>query len=209
MLEHPDRYQWARAEADDAGFLDDIVALRADNVIVARQVKFSAHPNDAADPYTWDDLLKQKTSKKGDPLLSLLSKWGRSFRELKAAYTKVEGSLVSNRRPAEDLRSSFAALGVVDLERITDATVRDAVVAQLDGEENAREFFASFRFQLDQPTLKTLEEGVLQRFMRLHGDLSGWKFLKDELRKWVRERNSPPPNGRITLAAIKGAARWQ
>jgi hypothetical protein len=209
MLEHPDRYEWVRVEADDAGFLDDVEALRVDGVIVARQVKFSAHPNDAGDPYSWDDLLKQRTSKKGSTLPSLLSKWGRSFRELKEAYAKVEASLVSNRRPGDDLRSSFAAPGLVDLDRMTDAPLRDAVMAQLGGEENAREFFAAFRFQLDQPKLEIMEDGVSQRFMRLRGDLGGWKCLKDELRKWVRERNSPPPDGRITLAAVKGAARWE
>jgi hypothetical protein len=209
MLEHPGRYEWARVEADDAGFLDDVVALRGAGVIVARQVKFSAHPDDAADPYTWDDFVKERTSEKGNTLLSLLSKWGKSFRELKGAYAGVEATLVSNRRPADDLQNSFAAPGVVDLERITDITVRNSVVAQLGGEENASEFFANFRFQLDLPSLHILEEGILQRFTRLGGDLRAWKNLKDELRKWVRERSSPPPDGRITLAAVKGAARWQ
>ncbi len=50
MLEHPHRYLWARVEADDAEFLDDVVALRADGVIVAKQAKISAHPEDAGDP---------------------------------------------------------------------------------------------------------------------------------------------------------------
>ena len=209
MLEHPDRYEWACVEADDAGFLDDVVALRTDGLIVARQVKFSAHPDDATDPYSWDDLLKQRTSDKGKTLPSLLSKWGGSFKELKDAYTGVEASVVSNRRPADDLRNTFAAPGVVDLKRIADANVRDSVVAQLGGEENVREFFANFTFQLDQPSLNILEDGILQRFTRLGGDLLGWKSLKDELRNWVRERNSPLPDGRITVVAIKAAAKWQ
>ena len=208
MLEHPDRYAWARVEADDAGFLDDVIALRSDDVIVARQVKFSAHPDQEKDPYCWEDLLEERTSKSGKTLPSLLSKWGASFRDLKDVYGSVEASLVSNRRPAEDMLNSFAAPGVVDLERIT-AGVRDSVVARLDGEENAQQFFAAFKFQLDQPSLETLEEGLQQRFMRLHGALDGWKSLKDELRKWVRERNAPPPDGRITLGAVKGAARWK
>lgn len=208
-LEHPERYQWVRVEADDAGFLDDVVALRSDDVVVAKQVKFSAHPDDAADPYTWDNFLKQRTSAKGKALPSLLTKWGKSFQDLKGAHTSVEASLVSNRRPADDLRSSFGAPGIVDLARIADAAVRDAVVAQLGGEQSASDFSDSFRFELDQPGLDILEDAVSGRFLRLHGDLRGWKSLKDELRKWVRERNSPPPDGRITLAAVKGAAEWQ
>jgi DNA polymerase III delta prime subunit len=208
-LEHPDRYTWARVEADDSGFLDDIVALRADDVIVAKQVKFSAHPDDAADPYTWDDLLKQRTSAKGKALPSLLTKWGTSFKDLRNAHGKVEASLVSNRKPADDLRSSFAAPGVVDLERISDPSVRAAILAQLGSEQEARNFFAGFRFDLDQPGLDTLEAAVERRFLNLHGNVRGWKSLKDALRKWVRERNSPPPDGRITLEAIKSAAEWQ
>ena len=168
-LEHPERYRWARVEADDFGFLYDVVALRADDVIVAKQVKFSAHPDDAADPYTWDVLLEERTSAQGKPLPSLLSKWAGSFKELKDAYTGVEASLVSNRRPAEDLRSSFAAPGVVDLERIPDRTVRSAIVAQLGGEQDARDFFAAFRFELDQPGLGILEAAIERRFRTCAG----------------------------------------
>lgn len=208
-LEHPERYTWVRVEADDFGFLDDVVALRADDVVVAKQVKFSAHPDDVADPYTWDDLLKQQTSAKGKALPSLLSKWGGSFQDLKAAHTRVEASLVSNRRPAADLRNSFAAPGVVDLQRIPDPTVRADIVAQLGGEQSALDFFAAFKFELDQPGLNTLEAAIERRFLNLHGDVRGWKSLKDELRKWVRERNSPLPDGRITLGAVKSAAGWQ
>jgi hypothetical protein len=208
MLEHPDRFQWARVEADDAGFLDDIVALRENGVIVAKQVKFSAHPSNAADPYSWDKLLAERTSKQGKPLPSLLAKWGKSFRALKGSYSGVEAILVSNRRPGEDLRSSFAAAGVVDLNRISDSTVRDLVVVQLGGEVNAREFFSAFQFELDQPSLETFEAGVQRRFMRMGGDLGGWNSLKDELGRWIRDRNSPAPDGAITLAAVKSAARW-
>ena len=208
-LEHPDRYTWIRVEADDSGFLDDVVALSADDVIVAKQVKFSAHPDDATDPYTWDDLLKQRTSAKGTALPSLLTKWGASFQDLRNAHGRVEASLVSNRKPADDLRISFAAPSIVELDRIHDPGVRATVVAQLGGEQEARDFFAAFRFDLDQPGLDTLEAALERRFLNLHGNVHGWKSLKDGLRKWVRQRNSPPPDGQITLEAVKSAAEWQ
>ncbi|MEX2302987.1 MAG: ATP-binding protein [Bryobacterales bacterium] len=208
-LEHPDRYEWVRVEADDAGFLDDVVALRADGVVEARQVKFAAHPNDTSDPYTWNAFLSERSSKTGKPLRSLLSKWGASFQELLGAYENVEASLVSNRRPGDDLQNSFGAPGVVDLDRISDATVRGSVVTHLGGRKIAREFFAAFKFQLGQPNLEVLEEYIESRFLRLHSDVGGWHSLKDELRNWVRKRNLPPPDGRITLEAIKNAAKWQ
>src|SRR5260370_42540741 len=104
--------------------------MLADGVIVARLAKFSSHSDDADDPYNWDDLLKQRISKNEKMLPSLLSKWGSSFRELKGDHASVEASLFSNRRPGDDLRNSFAGPGTVDIERITDATVRDKVMTQ-------------------------------------------------------------------------------
>ncbi len=53
-LEHAGRYHWMRVEADDAGALDDVTALRADHRLVAKQVKFSVHPEEDDDPWTWD-----------------------------------------------------------------------------------------------------------------------------------------------------------
>lgn len=35
MLEHPKRYQWIKVEADEAGVLDDVLALREDHSYVA------------------------------------------------------------------------------------------------------------------------------------------------------------------------------
>jgi len=75
MLEHPDRYEWIRVEADDFGYLDDVVALRRDGTIEAKQVKFSAHPENADDPYDWDDLTATKKGKNGQELPSLVGKW--------------------------------------------------------------------------------------------------------------------------------------
>ena len=50
MLKHPKRYKWIRVEADDAGFLDDVVALKSNDQIFAKQVKFSTDPDREDDP---------------------------------------------------------------------------------------------------------------------------------------------------------------
>ena len=42
MLAEPQVYEWVKLEADDAGALDDVVVLKRDGTIVAKQVKFSA-----------------------------------------------------------------------------------------------------------------------------------------------------------------------
>ena|SRR5450756_1228764 len=71
MLEHPERFAWAEVEADDSGALDDVVVQRVDGCHLGRQVKFSAHPDEEDDPWTWDSLLRQEAGKRG-PLRSLL-----------------------------------------------------------------------------------------------------------------------------------------
>src|SRR5690349_17185531 len=62
-LEHCDRYKWVRVEANDAGFLDDVVALMNNNRIVVKQVKYSTDTDSEGDPWTWDDLLSQSHRK--------------------------------------------------------------------------------------------------------------------------------------------------
>ena len=79
LLEHPTRFQEIRVEADDAGFLDDVVALRSDGSFVAKQVKFSTAPESEKDVLTWDRLLEKRESKSGELLSSLLEKWTSSM----------------------------------------------------------------------------------------------------------------------------------
>ena len=81
MLEHPERFAWAEVEADDWGALDDVVVQRMDGCYLGRQVKFSAHPEEEDDPWTWDSLPKQEAGKRG-PLRSLLQKWAKGYSEL-------------------------------------------------------------------------------------------------------------------------------
>jgi hypothetical protein len=83
MLLHPERYKWIRVEADDAGSLDDVVALKSDDQIMARQVKFSTDPDSDDDPWTFEKLLEKTKSEKGKkPTKSLLEKWGSSYSDL-------------------------------------------------------------------------------------------------------------------------------
>jgi AAA ATPase-like protein len=209
MLEDPHRYEWVKLEADEAGALDDVVAMRRDGTIVAIQVKFSAHASEATDPYSWTQLLEEPKSRVGKTLPSLLAKWAQGFRELAASYAKVDARLVSNRRPAEDLQKTLLPNQLIDLDRISDSSVKQEIFRQVGSESEARVFFGAFRIDLAVPGLDTFEDGLRRRFKRLGGDDHGWKNLKDEVRSWVRNRNIPLPAGRITLSDTRRAALWQ
>ena len=82
------------------------------------------------------------------------------------------------------------------------------IVEQLGGEPEAREFFGEFKFRLNRPSLESFEESIRRRFGLLSGTELGRLSLKERLRQWVKFKNEPAPDGRITLAHIKRAAQW-
>ena len=206
MLEHPKRYQWAKVEADDVGVLDDIVALREDQSYVARQVKYAGHPEEDSDAWTWDKLLVEP-DRNGKNGRSLLFRWFRSWQQLRARGTVVEASLDSNRRAGEGLREIIGPNGVVPFDSIPQE-IRTEILRQFADEGSARAFFSEFKFRVDKPELGVLNDGLSQRFFALGGTREGWLSLKDQLRLWVRERYEPPPDGSITVAAVRTAADW-
>lgn len=207
MLEHPTRYQWIRVEADEVGFLDDVVALRADGSFVVKQVKFSAHPEQDDDAWSWERLLEQKEDKKKKKLPSLLEKWVTSLEKLSEQQPVYEASLISNRRVNTQIRSVLSPDGIVNFVQV-DNSIRESIIQQIGDETKARNFFSNFHFYSDRSSLEIFEESLRIRFYRLGGDDKGWLNLKDELRSWVRNRNQPSPDGAITLPVVRNAALW-
>ncbi len=207
MLEHPDRYEWVRVEADDAGILDDVVAKTANGRLMARQVKYSTNPERDDDLWTWGSLLQSRTSPTGRPLPSLIMRLAESW-EMLSTTGEAEAELVSNRRAAPDVEQAREPSGRVRFDQIPNER-RSEIVAQLGGEDRARSFFQSFSLRLDRPGLGVLEDGLRRRFALLGGRDEGWLSLKDELRRWVVKKDEPPPDGHITIAAVREAARWR
>lgn len=207
FLEHPERYRWIRVEADDAGALDDVVALRTDGKIVAKQVKFSTGGLSDKGLWEWKDLLEKRKGSTGD-LPSLIAKWAVSLDELTSNGTVYFAGVITNREAKPELKEAFSKEGLVSFERISDPSVVSEIIGQLGSEARARRFFSMFRFIMDQPALETLEDSVQRRFYKRGCDRQGWLNLKDELRSWIRKRGRPSPDGAITLEAIKNASRW-
>ncbi len=206
-LEHNDRYQWIKVEADEMNFLDDVVALRQDNSIHVLQVKYSTNPDGPDDPWTWEKLLERSKAKNGDQNPSLLQKWASSLQEIKSQWPIFEASVYSNRRAATEIEAVIEN-GIIDFDQVHDPDIRQKIEDQLGGEAISKEFFAIFQFRLNQPGLSEIEEGLRRRLGLLGGTETGWLNLKNELREWVINRNEPSPGGLITLSEIKKAALW-
>jgi hypothetical protein len=210
-LEHPNRYDVIRVEADDRGFLDDVTAESA-NETTAIQAKFSTHPEVEEDHWDVAKLLaeRERSDGKSRKLPSLLAKWGQSVRALQATAQgkTIRARVISNRRPTSQLKACLDTEGRLRLERISDAAIRNELIRQLGGDESASAAVHTLQFELDHPGLEILEEGARRRFFRLGLDERGWLNLKDELRGWVRHRNEPPPDGAITLDVVRLASGW-
>ena len=206
-LEHSDRYEWVQVEADGAGVLDDVDARKTNGISVYRQVKFAVHPNDPKDALTWERLLEQEAGAKGKKQ-SLLQAWYASLQKIMEPDQFIDAALYTN-RDAPEVSQAFLQNGnsQVDFTKIA-PTIREKIIEQLGGDEQARVFFQQFRFGLSRPNLPELEDGLKQRFTVLGGTHEGWLSLKSELRKWVCYRNMPPPDGHIHLADIQKAAIW-
>ena len=206
-LEHSDRYQWVRVEADDAGALDDVIALKSNGTLVVRQVKYSTDPEADEDRLTWDTLLEQKEGKSGKTKQSLLQKWAFSLDAVSTQAENVDAAAVSNRQPSPEIEAVLSQDGAISFDRIADST-RVEIVRQLGDETQARKYFSHFWFRLNRPSLTDLEDGLRLRFFDRGGTEQGWLNLRQELRRWVCFRDQPPPTGMITLAEVKRAAEW-
>ncbi len=206
-LEHTDRYQWIRVEADESGALDDVQALRKDNTFVVKQVKYSTHPDAPKDPYTWKMLIKQEKGK-NEKLLSLLQRWASSLEELKEQFSSIEASVVSNRKASQEIQYAIKnhAYTYIDFDKISDPKIQEQVIQQLGGDSKTWAFFTLFQFYLNEPNLDELEQGLQVRFKRLGGTDLGWLNLKKEVDTWVCWRDKPVLDGKISLHDIKRAA---
>lgn len=203
-LGHSDRYQWVKFEADGAGYLDDVVALKADGTLILKQVKYSNHPDDSNDPLTWDDLLLRKSNSP----TSLLEKWSTSLFDLLDTGYTVQAAVVSNRRAGDDLRANFrSGAGFVTYEDLSQ-DLQKRIAEQIPDTDRAKLFFANFEFQLNYPNYDELEVGIKERFTRVGGEPLGWRELQDEVRRWVAFRNEPRAGGEIYLEDIRRAALW-
>jgi len=206
MLEHPNRFQWIRFEADEAKSLDDIVVCYANGKIDAIQVKYSMHPSKPEDAWGWADILKQKNRKNGGKLDSLFQKWFKSYICLKPSLNK--GILETNRTASADIKTCLKGF-LVQFDKIEQST-QQILIEQADNDTVAvHDFFASFEWRFDQPNLDTYEESFKRRFFRMVGeDEESWYTLKESVNKWVIHKNYPTSDGKIFINNLRSAINW-
>lgn len=198
-LSDPALYSWVKFEADDeedARGLDDIVAQRPDGLLELVQVKFTVDPNVPVNALSWSWLLQRKGTKGK----SLLEKWSEAAFRVGVDQLGQVG-LITNRRP--DMEFASALLDAkVKFAEIPEA-VREVIVEQLGGASRATLFFDRFEFAHSYAGYESLDRHVSEELEAQHTDRQGWLALYRQAIDWSVRRDSPPPDGRITLEVLR------
>lgn len=201
-LDNPTLYSWVKFEADDAQSpkgLDDIVAQRSDGSLVLYQVKFTVDPLDADNELTWDWLLHHTPKGK-----SLIQKW--FFAWASAAPTPIQlAALITNRLPSRSFQECLAADGTkVDFDKIPD-TVKAEILEQVPNQAGVEAFFREFVFQHSHQDYMRLRELLIDRLViGNHTTYHGWHCLFNATVDWAIRKNTPAPDGKITLSILRG-----
>lgn len=198
-LDAPTLYNWVQFEAEnprEAQGLDDIVAQRPDRLLDLIQVKFTVDPFDPANSLSWAWLLQRKGAKG----TSLLEKWsGAAFKIGLGRLGRV--ALTTNRRP--DAEFALQLCGTrLDLSRLGDA-LRQEVSDHVGGADNAELFFERFEFAHSYAGYESLDRTVSASLEERHTDHQGWLALYRRAIDWSVRKNSPAPDGRITLEVLR------
>jgi hypothetical protein len=197
-LDAPVRYNRVKFECDDEEeapkSLDDIVIERSDGIIDLQQIKFT--PNPELNALSWDWLLEKpgKTARSR----SMLKKWFDSFKGLDRKRIG-EISLITNRRPDFEIEACLVA-GRLSFYKIPE-NQRYKVVSQLGNLEDCESFFNALQIHHSDKSYIELEYEVDAR-LQPHGTPEGIAVLKTVALNWAIQKNTPYPDGWITLPEI-------
>lgn len=202
-LDAPARYTRVKFECDDEDeapkALDDIVAERSDGLLDLQQVKFT--PNPDVHLLSWEWMLEK--SGKTARSRSMLRKWFDAFKKLDPARIG-ELSLTTNRRP------DAAIEACLDENRISFAKVpepkRAELIAELGTAEECETFFSQLCIRHSDQGYVALEHHIDAR-LRQHGVTEGIANLKSVALNWATQKNSPGPDGWITLSEVRTILR--
>jgi len=200
-LDDPELFDWVQFEADQDEIpqgLDDLVAQRNDGTFVLRQVKFTVDAYNVGNALTWDWLLDHKPRGR-----SLLQKWCDALFGIGTERVHT-AALITNRIPSREFEKAIdVPSSRVKLDSVG-AAIRDEILQQLGGNQRAEVFFKRFEFQHSYQGAEALERTIIDRFIPRHTDHAGWLALFREAIDWAVLRDSPPPDGRISIDLVRG-----
>jgi hypothetical protein len=202
-LDAPARYTRVKFECDDEDdapkALDDIVAERSDGLVDLQQVKFTPDPD--VHLLSWEWMLEKAGTTARSR--SMLRKWFDGFKKL-GPERIGELSLITNRRPDTTIEACLDG-NRISFARVPEAT-RTELIAELGTAEECETFFGQLSIRHSDKGYLALEHHVAAR-LRPHGVPEGIANLKNLALNWATQKNSPAPDGWITLAEVRTILR--
>lgn len=199
-LDSPSRYLRVRFECTDKEVaprsLDDIVAIRADELCDYWQVKYT--PNPENNLLTWDWLLHVEG--KTQRARSNIKKWFDAIKAIDAAEFGT-AQLITNRVPDRGIEESLAGTNYLNLDKAP-ADVQARLTEVFGSKVDVVWFFSKFRIIHSDKNYLNLSNSVANRLLH-HTDAAGVERLKSRSREWVYFENQPHPDGWITLEVVR------
>jgi NACHT C-terminal Alpha/Beta 2 len=196
-VRHPSRYQWIELEADQAGALDDVTALKSDGTLVVKQIKWTSDSDKHS--LSWSKLLDKDSNKPKQR--SWLEKWSASYRDLSKQYSCVDASVCTNRIPDPVFARLLTEKGYIDTTKL-DTPLRETLTKHFESVQQLKAFFTSFEFNADHPDYAVKEEALLRKFEDVGGNSEGFNALLLAIPKWSSYKGK-----QIILEEIKEAAQ--
>lgn len=197
-LSSPTRYKRVMFECDDEApkSLDDIVAERADGRFDYWQVKYT--PNPENNPFTWEWLLE--VNGKTARARSNLKKWSDALNKIdKEKLGTIQ--LITNKKPDREIEKCLAGGKHLELSRAP-VDIQRRVEAALGSRENADWLFSLLSIVHSDNGYLNLNNSIISSLQRFT-DRDGVERLMNRARKWAFLEQEPPPDGWITLDAVR------
>jgi hypothetical protein len=213
-LERPSKYKWVAFEANEFGFLDDVVSCSSEDGLTLSQIKHSAVPGASREEFSLVELLDQPTGKKGSKQ-SLFQKWFNSWTEAKeqAKYKTVYAELLTN-RSASDSLLSFAKKDKdtgflhLDISKLQSSSGGEwaVIVSQASTKTSLIEpFLSAFALRFNHSEIDVQRAALQIRTRALGISPEGFQGLEEAARKWATRR---PHDGVIKFSDVRLAAKW-
>jgi NACHT domain len=210
-LEHPADFVWVQFEAEEYGYLDDVVVLKSDQRLSLIQIKHVTERPDRPG-LTLDDLLQRKTARSR----SLFEKWFQSWLSVESdpQYKSIEAVLHTNRPPAED---SAAVLSTEIPQRIEAAKLQEKYSTIFESFRNQAgnaadrldAFLGTIAFRFNSADIEPTEQILRTRAKELNITSEGFASLLDQISIWSTRRNTDGTTVKVNLDAIKRACAWR
>jgi NACHT domain len=210
-LEHPADFVWVQFEAEEYGYLDDVVILKSDQTLSLIQIKHVTERPDRPG-LSLEDLLQKKTARSR----SLFEKWFQSWLSVESdpQYKSIDAILYTNRPPAED----FAAVLSAEIpQRIEAAKLQERYSTTFESFRNQAgkasdrldAFLGTIAFRFNSADIEPTEQILRARAKELNITSEGFASLLDQISIWSTRRNTDGTTVKVNLDTIKRACGWR